>query len=62
MRDSGQTDSQFMLTQKLMQNKNSEYMKELYEQQEREVLQSRFQKADMDNTNSLWQRIKRWFK
>lgn len=62
MRDSGQTDSQFMLTQKLMQNKNSEYMKELYEQQEREVLQSRFQKSDVDNTNSLWQRIKRWFK
>ena len=60
MRDSGQTDSQFMVTQKLMQDKSKEYMKELYEQQEREVLLSRFQKEDVNK--SFWQKIKGWFR
>ena len=61
MKDSGQTDSQFMITQKILQNKNGEYMKELYKEQEREVLLSRFQKAKAEKTNSLWQKIKGWF-
>jgi hypothetical protein len=61
MKNSGQTDSQFMITQKMLQNKNSEYMKELYKEQEREVLLSRFQKVEVKNTNSLWQKIKGWF-
>lgn len=61
MQDSGMSDSEFMKTQKLMQNKNKEYMKELYEQQEREALLSKFSKARQSGkTQSLWQRFKRW--
>tara|TARA_R100000742_G_C4220768_1_gene44605 strand:- start:141 stop:332 length:192 start_codon:yes stop_codon:yes gene_type:complete len=59
--DSGQTDSQFLYTQKILQEKNRDYIKGMEEELEREALIIRFASKVGKTRTSLWQKIKELF-
>lgn len=60
--DSGLTDSQFIYTQKILQQKNHDYMKDMEEEFEKEALITRFASKVGETRTSLWQKIKEFFK
>jgi len=59
--DSGQTDSQFLNTQKILQEKNRDYIKGMEEELEREALIIRFAGKVGKTRTSIWERIKEIF-
>ena len=59
--DSGQTDSQFLNTQKILQEKNRDYIKGMEEELEREALIIRFAGKVGKTRTSMWQKIKELF-
>ncbi len=59
--DSGQTDSQFLNTQKILQEKNRDYIKGMEEELEREALIIRFAGKVGKTRTSIWQKIKELF-
>tara|TARA_Y100001937_G_scaffold121859_1_gene181302 strand:- start:82 stop:273 length:192 start_codon:yes stop_codon:yes gene_type:complete len=59
--DSGQTDSQFLYTQKILQQKNRDYMKDMEQELERKALITRFANKVGKTRVSLWQKIKELF-
>ena len=59
--DSGQTDSQFLYTQKILQQKNHDYMKDMEQELERKALITRFANKVGKTRVSLWQKIKELF-
>ncbi len=58
-----QSTAKFLITQKMIQDKNKEYMENLDKKREKDALQARFAAAKISHkTNSLWEVFKTWLK
>ena len=63
VKDSGQSTEKFFITQKIIQEKNEEYIKNIEKKRKQEALRVRFLKSSrLTKTNSLWERIKQWLR
>lgn len=61
--DTGQSDSQFFKTQKILQQKNQQWIDDLDKRYQKEALKVKLSKAvKVERTQTVWQKIKRWFR